>query len=116
MNRYSLFLILAGLAVGLFLGFNPTAHRDLVRWWDSATAKASTSQRQANGTPAPLISLRQFDSSVARLFRTSPRPQTSNRSEPATVWSQIVAAWQQLWHALQKIWLSVVAKFAAPKS
>ncbi len=115
MNRYSLFLILAGLAVGLFLGFNPTAHRDVVRWWDSATAKASTSQPQAQ-RPTAVFSLRQFDSSVARLFRTSARPQSSTRSEPATVWSQIVAALQQLWHALQKIWLSIAAKFAGPKS
>ncbi len=109
MNRYPLLLILAALAVGLFLGFNPTTHRDLVRWWETTAAK----QPQAQRSPA-LISLRQFDSSVARLFRTSPKPQSSTRSEPATLWSQIVAGLQSLWHALQKIWLSIVAKFAAP--
>lgn len=113
MRNYSLLLILAGLAVGLFLGFNPTTHRDLVRWWDSTAAK----QGQAQRTPA-VISLRQFDSSVARLFRTSPRPQSSTRSEPATLpgWSQIVAALQTLWHSLQRIWLSLVASFKGPRS
>ena len=118
MRRYSLLLILAGLAVGLFLGFNPTTHRDIARWWSSATAQAAVSQRQANRTPAPLISLRQFDNSVARLFRTATRPQTSVRSEPATLpgWSQIVAALQAFWHALQQIWLSLVASFGRAKS
>ncbi len=111
MRRYSLLLAVAGLAVGLFLGFNPTTHRDLVRWWDSTAAKQSQAQR----SPA-LISLRQFDTSVSRLFRTTPRAQTSTRSEPATLpgWSQIVAALQTVWHALQRIWLSIVANFAAP--
>lgn len=115
MQKYSILMILAGLAVGLFLGFNPTTHRDLVRWWDSTSA----SQRQAQATPAPFsLSLRQFDSKVARLFRASSNSQTTARSRPPTqsLWSQIVAAVQSLWHALQRIWLSILAKFPAPKS
>ena len=110
MRNYSLLMILAGLAVGLFLGFNPTTHRDLARWWTTTAA----SQRQTQRTPAA-ISLKQFDNSVARLFRTSPKPQATVGSQPATahLWSQIVAALQTLWHELQRIWLSIVAKSAA---
>ncbi|HEX8991900.1 MAG TPA: hypothetical protein VF784_09500 [Anaerolineales bacterium] len=118
MNRYSLFLILAGIAVGLFLGFNPTTHRDLARWWNTEATGTAVQQRQAERTPAPLISLRQIDNSMARLFRTAPRPQTNVHSQPATLpgWSQIVAALQSLWHALQRIWLSLMAKFAGARS
>ncbi len=115
MGKYGLLLILAGLAVGLFLGFNPTTHRDLVRWWDSTNA---SHQRSAVRTAPGLISLRQFDNSVARLFRTAPKAEVRPQTQPATLpgWAQIQAALQAFWQALQKIWLSIEAKFTTAHS
>ncbi len=117
MGRYGLLLVVVGLIIGLFLGFNPATHRALVRWWDR-TATASPTTRAERPAPAP-FSLRQLDSSVARLFRTTPRAEVHTpRTEPSTlpIVSQIEAALHQIWLALQRLWLSIEAKFAATKS
>ncbi len=115
MGRYGLLLVLVGLVIGLYLGFNPATHRALVRWWDrTATASRTTSAERS--APEP-FSLKQFDNSVARLFRTTPRAEVRPQTEPALpVVSQIESALHQLWLALQRLWLSIEAKFAATKS
>ncbi len=106
MGRTGVILLIVGLAVGLFLGFNPSTHRAIVRWWDRET------RIQGRAEPHTAFSLRQLDKSVARLFRTAPRPETPPKSEnPRLVtWDQIVAAFQAFWHALEQIWLSFIAK------
>ncbi len=105
MQKYGLLLLIAGLAIGLWLGFNPAAHREVVRLWREATVS------QARGKPTSAqLSIRRLDTQIARLFRTTPRAQVTTRSQPNTVpgWSQIVAMLQAFWHALQRIWLSIV--------
>ncbi len=102
MGKSAVLLLLAGLALGLWLGFNPTTHRDLVRWWDRTTA----SQARTRETPTAAISLRTLDRSINRWFRTAARPQspTPERSSPAPTGNQILATLQTFWHALQQAW------------
>lgn len=106
MGKTAVILLFVGLAAGLWLGFNPTTHKALVRWWDRETAS------QARAQPHSVLSLRQLDAGVSRLFRSAPKPRTAPKSETPTLlaWNQIVAAFQAFWHALEKIWLSFVGK------
>ncbi len=102
MGRSALLLLLVGLAVGLWLGFNPTTHRDLVRWWDRTTA----GQARASETPSAAVSLRQIDRSITRWFRTTTRPQSAvpEKSSPAPTWNAVVAMLQALWHTIEQAW------------
>ncbi len=103
MGKSAVLLLLIGLAVGLWLGFNPTTHRDLVRWWDRTTA----AQARNRETPSATVSLRQLDRSINRWFRTAARPQSSppEKSSPAPTWNQVVATLQAFWHAVEQVWV-----------
>ena len=110
MGKMAVLLMLAGLAVGLWLGFNPATHKELVRLWNS-TSVTGVPRAHGGGSPA-LISLRQLDARVSRFFRSAPRVQAEPKSQPETspAWTQISAALQALWRALERIWLSILAK------
>ncbi len=110
MGKSVVLFVLVGLAVGLWLGFNPAAHREVVRLWDSATARSEAQSRKGETTTT--FSLRSLDARVARFFRTTPSAQVTPKSQPGTVniGAQISALLQQIWQAIQKIWLSLVAQ------
>ena len=107
MNRSPILLLIAGLAIGLFLGFNPTAHKDLVRFWSNAT---KTSQGHAQ--PVAALDLRQLDRKVTVWFRTTSRAQVTSPSRPGTlpIWKQISAALQAFWNAVQRFLAGIVSR------
>lgn len=109
MGRTALLALLIGLAIGLSLGFNPTTHRELLRWWDRELAA------QANGKPHAAAAIRQLDSRLARSLQSSPKPLAHPGSQTNTVPTsrQIGAELQAFWLALQHIWLSFWAKLGA---
>ncbi len=102
MGRMVVLFLAVGLAVGLWLGFNPTTHRELVRWWDRTT----TSHTARN--PSLATDIRRLD----RALRSTPRPQPEPASQPAAIPSaaQIHAELQTFWNALRQLWLSFLAK------
>jgi hypothetical protein len=104
--RFGILFLLVGLAVGLWLGFNPAAHRDVVRWWDR------TSRAETSASVPSAFSSRQLNRSLSRLLRSTPRPQAAPQSERNTVptGSQISTELQALWNALQRIWLDFIAR------
>ncbi len=108
MGKSAVLLVLIGLAVGLWLGFNPTTHRELVRWWEHTTA----SQARTRETPTAAINLRQLDRSITRWFRTEARPQstTPERSNPVPSSNEIVATLQAFLRALEQIWVQFLLK------
>ncbi len=110
MGKLAVLFVLAGLAVGLWLGFNPAAHREVVRLWSNATA--STEAHGRRGDTTTTFSLRSLDARVARFFRTTPSAQVTPKSQPGTVniGAQISTLLQQIWQAIQKMWLSLVAQ------
>ena len=108
MGKMALLLALAGLALGLWLGFNPASHRALVRLWDRTSLSRAHSGAQA------LVSVRQWNSRVSRWMRSSPRPLAEPKSPPIRLYTatQISSAWQAFWHALEGIWLRIAAKIS----
>lgn len=108
MNRFAILFLLVGLAAGLWLGFNPAAHRAVVRWWDS------TNSSRATASQTPLVNVQGVNHSINRLLRSSARPQPTRVPQTNTVPSgtQISAELQTFWNALQKLWLSFIAQFS----
>ncbi len=106
--RYAILFLLVGLGLGLWLGFNPAAHRDVVRWWDR------TRSNETSSTIPSALNTRQLDRSLSRFLRFTPRPQPVPKSEPSTVptGTQISTELQALWNALQRIWLDIIAKIS----
>ena len=106
MARSAVLFVLVGLAVGLWLGFNPTTHRDLERWW------ARNTTRQTAGTPGAALSLRQVDRRVTAWFRSAARPSNPPPAQTNSVpnWHQVSTTLQDFVRALQQIWLEFQVK------
>ena len=112
MGRFSAVFLLVGLAIGLWLGFEPTMHRQVMQWWDR-----TSSNRQTASLPT-LFNVRPLDQRVNRFLRTTPKPQPAPASKPGTLptGSQITADIQALFNALHKMWLTLVAKINVPST
>lgn len=99
MSKTAGILLLAlGLAVGLWLGFNPKAHQETVRDWDRATAAVAhvrlTSEAKPRAPQPPV---------VKSLPGSLPKVATS------AAWKQVSAAFETLWHSVQSLWVRVTA-------
>jgi len=107
MNKLPVLLLIAGLAIGLWLGFNPTTHRELVGFWNSATKTD-----QAHARPVAALNIRQLDQKVAVWFRTTTRVQVTPQSRPTAlpIWKQISAALQTFWNAMQRFLASIISR------
>ena len=91
-------LMLLGLAVGLWLGFNPKAHQETVRNWDRATSAIAQVQLPSTaGARAP--------QPPAATTKPSSLPQVS----VSDAWKQVSAAFDTLWHSVQNLWVRVTA-------
>lgn len=109
MGRYAILFALAGLAVGLWLGFNPAAHRQAVRWWQSTMSERTS----ASASPDSILNMRQVNRRVNRWLRardaTQPVEPQANNSPRLLTWDQIVAAFRQFGVALYQIWLQLLS-------
>ena len=107
MGKSAVIFLIVGLAIGLWLGFNPTSHRELVRSWRSATTGQVREQNSS------VHNLRQLDTTVGRWLRSSGRSRADTETQPSTATAsrQISAAWNSFWNALENIWLNIAAKF-----
>ena len=106
MRMSALLFALIGLAVGLYLGFNPVAHRDLVRWWNRETAN------QVDGRTHDAFSIRQWNSQLNRSLQSSPKPLVQTGAQRSTVptLTQIGDELHAFWLALEHVWLSFLAQ------
>ncbi len=93
-------LVLAALAVGLFLGFNPRTHQEIVATWNHERAAwlhntaslhlplgLTATSRTSTRTPAPVA------------------PVTSSAT-----WKQITTAFESLVTSLHRLWLNLSTK------
>ncbi len=89
-------LVVAGLAVGLWLGFNPHAHQQVVQDWNRAR-----------------VAFVHAEASLHLGSKTALAPKTT-RVEPITTspsataaWKQITTAFESLVNSLQRWWQSI---------
>ena len=109
MTRFAALLLIVGLAAGLWLGFNPATHRQLIRFWDDL----GTSQAQAQ--PIASVQIRQWDSRVGVWLRSLSQPRSTLDSRPVAspTWRRITAAWRAFGRAMDEIWVSMFTKIKA---
>jgi hypothetical protein len=109
MTKSGTLLLIVGLAAGLWLGFNPATHRQLIRFWDNMRIG------QAQAKPLAAVEIHQWDSRVGVWLRSPSRTPSARVSPPVALpgWTQITAAWRAFWSALQGIWVSLLVKIRA---
>ena len=112
MGKSAILLILVGLAAGLWLGFNPTTHRDIQRWWTRTAAGQETVR------PSAAVNLRQLDRRFTLWLRTASRPENppAASSSPAPTGTQISATVQAFFNALQRLWLQFLLKLGISRA
>ncbi len=93
-------LVLAALGVGLWLGFNPHAHQQVVQSWEHTRAAFLHSTASLH-LPLGL--------SAASRTTTRVQPPTVGVSGSAA-WKQITTAFDSLVASLHKLWLSISAR------
>jgi hypothetical protein len=106
MGKFAVLFILAGLAVGLWLGFNPAAHRQVVRMWERANAG------QASVPLQPLINFRRLNRQAARWLgaRDEVAPQAQPANPKLLNWQEISDAFQAFVHAVRQIIVGLLTK------
>jgi hypothetical protein len=104
-------LLLVGLALGLWLGFNPQAHGKVVQNWNNT--KTFFERLETN-----------FSTSInAWTMRTKDQAQADQKAASrittkpfATAWQQFVSAGGAFLQSMQKIWLELVTNPNVKKS
>ncbi len=101
MSRFAPWILLVvGLAVGLWLGFNPHAHQQVVQDWNHirlAFVHAEASLHLPRG--------------VGIAAKTPTRAQPTVAAPSATAaWRQISTEFQVLVNGLQRLWLQISAR------
>jgi len=94
-------LLVLGLAVGLWLGFNPKAHQETVRDWDWASAAVAHARVTSAGGPL-----------VPQPPLVGTRPGSLPRVSTSAAWKEIAAVSETLWHSVQGLWVRVTASIA----
>lgn len=89
-------LVLAALAVGLWLGFNPRMHAQVVQTWNQARASWTHLMAQVHLAPAAKLKV-----------NPTARVESPNLS---TTWRQITTAFESLLSNLQHFWRNVTAR------
>ena len=116
MTRAAVLFLILGLAVGLWLGFNPQAHQQTIQQWDSVKSAflnlKSGSSVQIRGLSSQTASTSSSKSSPKSRHAPESQPAVSTPSQPnaSTAWKQVTTAFESFWSSLQGIWANITAK------
>ncbi len=102
MAKSAVLLLIVGFALGVWLGFNPQAHKQVVDTWNNAKAFFVNMQAQVSGKAG--------SNSAA----SQPNAQGQAKSNPgvqtaSVVWRQISSMLATVWNSLQRIWFQIRA-------
>ena len=112
MAKSGLLLLVIGLVVGLWLGFNPQAHQQTIQQWDSV--KSSFLKLKVE-TTAKVPSLNFNSTTSVQTNSKSKSAPTAQQPSTSFNWKQVTTAFEPIWSSLQKIWASVTAKISATR-
>jgi hypothetical protein len=105
MGKFAFLFLIAGLAIGLWLGFTPASYRAIVRWWQE------TSSSRQESAASPSNTLRRWDRGINRFLRSVPvRRAEPPKDNSVPTGPQISAELQAFWQALRDIWLRLLLK------
>ena len=121
MTRSTVLLLIVGLAIGLWLGFNPQAHQQTVQQWDSIKSSFLKFKTGASSNLPSLntTSTTQTSSKSKSKFASQPQQTAQHTSTqqptPSFDWKPITTALAPIWNSLQSIWASIMAKIGTTK-
>lgn len=103
MSRSAGLLLVLGLAFGLWVGFNPQAHRQAVQTWEEAKADYVHFQSQA------AVKVGDWTSNVGEntQVQVNSKPAQPLTSSPA--WKQLSSALDAFWNSVQRMWTRLTA-------
>lgn len=97
-------LLVLGLAIGLWLGFNPQAHQKVLQSWNETKASYLKIQTQIaakfNGWGTQLSSTKQTASNSS----ANSVPKWIN-----TAWQQLASIFNTIWNSVRRLWSSISA-------
>ena len=108
MTRATVLFLILGLAVGLWLGFNPQAHQQTIKQWDSAKSAFLKIKADSSVQVQGLSS--QTSSSSSSKSNSKSRYAPQSQPSASTAWKQVTTAFESFWTAMQRIWVNVTAK------
>jgi len=121
MARSGVLLLILGLAVGLWLGFDPQAHQQTVQQWDSIKTSFTNTTAQTN------LKLPSVSSNTTTTTTTSNKKGSKSSSSTSTTssspgqpsfsldWNRVTTAFHDIWTSLQRTWASITAKINTSK-
>jgi hypothetical protein len=106
MVKSAVLLLAIGLAVGLWLGFNPQAHQQTVQKWDSV--KSTTMKFIADSN----VKIQGVNSHVTTSLQNSPKLRATPQSQPnaSLAWKQVTTAFESVWNSMQRFFANITAK------
>lgn len=105
-------LLFLGLAVGLWLGFNPQAHRKVVQNWDNT--KTSLARLETNFSTTISAWTTRAKAQEAQVGQKTVSRITTRPF--AAAWQQFTAAGETFLQSMQKIWLGLETNLNIKKS
>ena len=101
MSRSAGLLLILGLALGLWIGFNPQAHQQTVQAWNQAKSSYVSFQSRAD------VKVQNWTSNLDTHVQVNPGP-----AQPVTAsktWKEVSSALDMFWNSMQRIWTSFTA-------
>jgi hypothetical protein len=111
MFRSAVLLLVVGLAVGLWLGFNPQAHQQTIQKWDSVKSAYLKFMSDAN------MKVQGLNSHISTSLQTNPGSKSVTPSQPTATeaWKQITTAFDSFWTSMQRFFANVTAKIKSSR-
>jgi hypothetical protein len=121
MARSGVLLLILGLVVGLWLGFDPQAHQQTVQQWDSIKTSFMNTKAQTN------LKLPSLSSNTTTTTTTSNKKGSKSSNSTSTTssspsqpsfsldWNRVTTAFQDIWTSLQRTWANITAKINTSK-
>lgn len=97
-------MLIVGLAIGLWLGFNPTAHKETERTWNQARTSIVGLESQA-GVKTP----------KARTTITTSKPAPDVKPIATDAWKQITTAFNTLLASVERLWTNISARISTTR-
>ncbi len=105
MLRFAGLILILGLALGLWIGFNPKAHQDAVQSWDREKASFQALQVEAS------VKFHEWSS-----------PNVSGGASPSieipqpllTFWRDFTSTLANIWDAIVNVWMKIIRGLSLP--
>ncbi len=92
-------LLVVGLASGLWLGFNPKMHQQIVQDWNRASVSVAHVGLGTSAKPSAL-----------QPIAPTSKPSSQTQFNVSATWKQISVAFEGFWRSIQRLFLNTSAR------